>query len=144
MIGYDFGTIDARPVNTVATYTCVSGYMLDGGMTRTCEATGEWSGTDLTCECESIIIIIVNATLPDVLITSIAAVDCNGLSNPTDGMVALTTTTFDSTATYSCNTGLSLNGEATRTCEETGAWSGSAPTCVGMLSLCSLPTQVTY
>ena len=54
MIGYDMETMDARPVNTVATHSCVTGYMLDGGMTRTCEATGEWSGTDLTCECESI------------------------------------------------------------------------------------------
>ncbi len=54
MIGYDMETMDARPVNTVATYTCVTGYMLGGDMTRTCEATGVWSGTDLTCECESI------------------------------------------------------------------------------------------
>ena len=54
MIGYDMETMDARPMNTVATYTCVTGYMLDGDRTRTCEATGMWSGTDPTCECESI------------------------------------------------------------------------------------------
>ena len=82
---------------------------------------------------------------PDLLTTSIAAVDCMGLTNPTDGMVTLTTTTFESTATYSCNTGrLSLSGEATRTCQATGVWTGSAPTCVGMLSLCRLLTQGIY
>ena len=54
MIDYDMETMDARPVNTVATYTCVTGYMLGGDMTRTCGATGEWSGTVPTCKCESI------------------------------------------------------------------------------------------
>ncbi len=81
---------------------------------------------------------------PDLLTTSIAAVDCLGLTNPTDGMVTLTTTTFEGIATYSCNTGLSLSGEATRTCQDTGVWTGLAPTCVGMLSLCSFTTPGIY
>ncbi len=73
------------------------------------------------------------------------AVDCGPLNNTANGQVSTSSgTTFMMTATYTCNPGLSLNGEATRTCEETGAWSGSAPTCDGMLSLCGLPTQVTY
>ncbi len=56
MISYDMGTIVARPLNTVATFTCITGYILSmtGDMTRTCGATGMWSGSAPTCECESI------------------------------------------------------------------------------------------
>ena len=54
MIAYNMGTMDARPLNTVATYTlsCDTGYMLTGDITRTC-VYGTWSGSDSTCECES-------------------------------------------------------------------------------------------
>ena len=38
-------------------------------------------------------------------------------------------TTFGETANYSCNTGYNLVGDSTRTCQATGVWSGSAPTC---------------
>ncbi len=56
MIAYDTESMDARPVGTEATFTCITGYTLSvtGDMTRTCGATGDWSGTDPTCECESI------------------------------------------------------------------------------------------
>lgn len=34
-----------------ATYTCNDGFIISSGNdTRTCEANGEWSGTDPTCE----------------------------------------------------------------------------------------------
>ncbi len=56
MISYDMGTIVVRPLNTVATYTlsCITGYTVTGDMTRTCGSGGMWSGTDPTCDCESI------------------------------------------------------------------------------------------
>ena len=34
-------------------------------------------------------------------------------------------------ATYTCDTGYTLNGGITRTCESDGMWSGSPPTCRG-------------
>ncbi len=55
------------------------------------------------------------------------AVDCGSLTDPTNGMVDTPTTTFGSTATYTCNSG--YNGDTTRTCGDTGDWSGSDPTC---------------
>ena len=58
---------------------------------------------------------------------------CGTLSNPANGRVGHTATTFGRTATYSCNTGYNLVGGITRTCQATGVWSGSAPTCQGML-----------
>ena len=59
--------------------------------------------------------------------------DCGNLTDPANGQVDLTSgTTFGQTATYSCNTGYNLGGDRTRTCQATGEWSGSAPTCQGM------------
>ena len=64
----------------------------------------------------------------------LTAVDCGNLSDPANGSVTHTAgTTLGQTATYSCNTGYNLVGDSTRTCQATGNWSGSAPTCQGML-----------
>ena len=64
----------------------------------------------------------------------ILTVDCGSLTNPANGSVNHTAgTTVGQTATYSCNTGYNLVGNSTRTCQATGNWSGSAPTCEGML-----------
>ena len=65
---------------------------------------------------------------------SLTVVDCGNLTYPVNGSVTHTSgTTFEQTATYTCNTGYNLVGDSTRTCHATGNWSGSAPTCVGML-----------
>ena len=56
-------------------------------------------------------------------------VDCGALTNPQNGQITLTTTTFLSTANYSCNSGYILSGNKTRTCEASGTWSDTAPTC---------------
>jgi len=62
----------------------------------------------------------------------LTAVDCGNLPDPDNGQVNHTAgTTFRETATYSCNTGYNLVGDSTRTCNATGEWSGSAPTCRG-------------
>ena len=39
------------------------------------------------------------------------------------------TTTFNNTATYSCDPGYDLNGEMTRTCNASEVWTPDAPTC---------------
>ncbi len=44
------GAGSPRPVNTVATYTCVTGYTLSGGSTRTCGSDGAWSGFAPVCQ----------------------------------------------------------------------------------------------
>ena len=60
-------------------------------------------------------------------------VGCSSLANPTNGQVSHTGgTTLGQTATYSCNTGYNLVGDSTRTCQSTGVWSGSTPTCQGV------------
>ena len=70
----------------------------------------------------------------------LSAVDCGALLSPTNGQVNHTAgTTLGTTATYSCNTGYSLQGSNSRTCQATGMWSGSPPTCQRML-LCMCKT----
>ena len=65
-----------------------------------------------------------------------SAVDCGTLNNPANGQVSYTgRTTFGQTATYSCDAGYNLVGNSIRTCQATGVWSGSAPTCQGKLLL---------
>ncbi len=50
MVSYNGGSTDNRPVGTVATYTCDTGYILNGGTTtRTCGSDGVWSGSAPTC-----------------------------------------------------------------------------------------------
>ena len=69
-----------------------------------------------------------------VFILPSTVVDCNTLTNPANGQVSTTAgTTFGETATYSCNTAYNLVGDNTRTCQATGEWSGSEPTCQSML-----------
>ena len=64
----------------------------------------------------------------------LTAVDCGTMTIPANGQVSHTGgTTFGQTATYSCNTGYNLVGSSTRTCQSTGVWSGSTPTCQGVL-----------
>ena len=69
--------------------------------------------------------------------------DCStSYSNPTvvcpslfltNGMVSYSDPTLgvDSIATHSCDTGYTLNGGSTRTCEGGGIWTASALTCEG-------------
>ena len=73
-------------------------------------------------------------TLIYMMYSHFAVVDCGNLTNPANGQVVHTAgTTFGQNATYSCNTGYNLAGDSTRTCQATGVWSGSAPTCQGIL-----------
>ena len=66
-------------------------------------------------------------------IPCLTAVNCGTLTNSTNGQVSYTAgTTFGQTATYSCNTGYTLVGDSTRTCQSTGVWSGSTPICQGV------------
>ena len=49
-VDYGAGSPDSRPVDTVATYTCDTGYTLNGDSTRTCRSDRLWSGSAPTCQ----------------------------------------------------------------------------------------------
>ena len=64
-------------------------------------------------------------------------INCGGLSDPENGQVTISPgpvamTGEGATATYTCNSsaGYMLVGTAMRTCQDSGQWSGMAPTCI--------------
>ena len=67
---------------------------------------------------------------------SYPTVVCPSLSL-TNGMVSYSDLTqgVGSVATHSCDTGYTLDGESTRTCQLNWTWSGSALACKGTLGL---------
>ena len=79
--------------------------------------------------------------LHNVFLFLATVVDCGSLPDAPNGSVDHTAgTSLGQTAIYSCNTDYNLVGDSTRTCQATGNWSGSAPTCQGML-LTYLPSS---
>ena len=54
MVSYSDPTLG---VGSEATYSCDTGYTLNGVMTRTCESGETWSGSDPTCKCVLIVLI---------------------------------------------------------------------------------------
>ena len=65
------------------------------------------------------------------MIVSCTVVQCGGLGDPPNGEVSLDGVVFGSQATYNCSAGYNLFGDATRSCEADGRWSGSQPACEG-------------
>ena len=57
------------------------------------------------------------------------AIDCGALTDPTNGQVIFTATTYLNTANYTCNTGYNLVGVDQRICTAAGTWSDGEPTC---------------
>jgi len=61
--------------------------------------------------------------------------DCGLLPNITNGHVTVVegiegSSTYNATATYTCDAGYQLSHTVTRTCEVTGTWSNTQPSCV--------------
>ena len=54
------------------------------------------------------------------------------MSNPDNGEVNMTAIVNGSTAIYTCDSGFQLSGDDTRTCLNTGVWSGQKPICLRM------------
>ena len=56
-------------------------------------------------------------------------VDCGDPGTPTNGQLTLTSTTYNSVVTYTCNMGYTLQGSNSRTCQSNGNWSGNVTKC---------------
>jgi hypothetical protein len=134
---------------TVATYSCNAGYALTGNATQTCQPAGTWSGTAPTCT------MVTTGCTPDPCIHSMTGcmaadasgytcgtcvvgwsgancdvpVTCTGAIAPTNGTVSASSATNGNTVTYGCNSGYTLMGNATATCQPNGTFTGPAPTC---------------
>lgn len=117
------GVVDTSNGTTfgeVATFFCDTGYSLIGDDQRDCQSDGLWGGTSPTCEIK----------------------DCGPLSDPADGLVTVTLTTYDEMANYTCDAGYDLIGVQTRTCWQDGNWSDAEPSC--QRKDCGLPPEIDH
>lgn len=90
-------------------FECDAGFNLQGSTIRRCEADGQWSGVEVKCR----------------------AVDCGRLAIPEHGFAHGNSTTYPNTITFSCNTGFSLHGTSSRTCQADGTWTSGKTRCQG-------------
>ena len=63
------------------------------------------------------------------LLSCIPAVDCGDPGSPTNGQRSVSSTTYNSVVTYTCDVGYTLQGSNSRTCQSSGLWNGSVPQC---------------
>ncbi|XP_078490583.1 sushi, von Willebrand factor type A, EGF and pentraxin domain-containing protein 1 isoform X15 [Ciona intestinalis] len=108
-------------INTVLTYTCGSGFLLENSDKITCTSTGQWSALAATCTRV--------CTEPPAL--------ANGDYSPKNNPVVYR---VGDTVTYTCDMGYSLGSRATSTCQSTGQWVAPTATCV---KVCLTPPSLT-
>ncbi|XP_064386500.1 CUB and sushi domain-containing protein 3-like isoform X1 [Halichondria panicea] len=128
-ISYNGGTSNLRPPDTVAIYTCVNGYKIDGTasdtmITRSCHTNGLWSGTTPSCE-------LICPTFPN---------PTNGVIQYSDSIIPRATA---STASYSCTAGYLFSGTAMRTCTTSGWSNSTTPTCTATCDDLTVPNNGT-
>ncbi|XP_021351273.1 sushi, von Willebrand factor type A, EGF and pentraxin domain-containing protein 1-like [Mizuhopecten yessoensis] len=93
---------------SVASYFCETGYVIQGSTTLTCSASREWTGLVPSCS-------VVRCESP-------STVTSNGRMHGTDF-------TYNGTIHYECDVGYNLVGAANRTCLSSGAWDTPIPIC---------------
>ena len=69
------------------------------------------------------------------LIFPFSAIDCGDPGTPTNGQRSLSSTTYNSVVTYTCDVGYTLQGSNSRTCQFNGQWNGSVPQCSSELEI---------
>ncbi|XP_074620011.1 sushi, von Willebrand factor type A, EGF and pentraxin domain-containing protein 1-like [Acropora palmata] len=111
-------------MGSTATYTCQNNYKATYATIRYCRADGQWSGGEPSC---------IRVLCEEIGQVEHATRVLTGANNGQN--VAGTTATFTCIANYR----MTAEGDATRTCQQDGTWSGTQPRCVA--AFCSpVPT----
>ncbi|XP_028660616.2 LOW QUALITY PROTEIN: sushi, von Willebrand factor type A, EGF and pentraxin domain-containing protein 1 [Erpetoichthys calabaricus] len=95
---------------SVVNYKCKEGFVMNGSSTLKCLRGGQWMPSPLDIQC--------------------FPVRCTEPPNIEQGYINGNNYSFGSVIAYGCNKGYYIKGEKKRTCEATGEWSGSLPTCL--------------
>ncbi|KAG2466627.1 SVEP1 protein, partial [Polypterus senegalus] len=95
---------------SVVNYKCKEGFVMNGSSTLKCLRGGQWMPSPLDIRC--------------------FPVRCTEPPNIEQGYINGNNYSFGSVIAYGCNKGYYIKGEKKRTCEATGEWSGSLPTCL--------------
>ncbi|CAH1240011.1 SVEP1 [Branchiostoma lanceolatum] len=116
------GTVQPTNCNneylTTCQFQCNYGYkLLRGTPERTCHANKTWSGAPTICQ----------------------KIECPGLALPSDGQRACVTSDgqqatgtfpYETTCTFTCNQGYTLQGSSVRKCLQEGKWDGTEAKCL--------------
>ena len=120
-----------RAVGGRATYTCNNGFRLVGSFTRTCLSNGSWSGAEPVCNCMfQQKVLIIHKIFSMHSITDTLSVFCPDLDPPSNGTVSVKSNFVGGRAYYYCNYGYRRFGYSSRTCQFSGTWSRTQPTCI--------------
>lgn len=92
-----------------ATYSCSSGFTLDGPASRQCLSNGSWSFAHQDCR----------------------VIECPSPQPIRHGTLQMNTLVpiYRSSVTYTCDVGYAVKGDSMLTCEEHGSWSNTLPSC---------------
>ncbi|XP_036420118.1 L-selectin-like, partial [Colossoma macropomum] len=104
--------ISTNSYNSTCTFSCEEGFELRGSNTTQCDHTGQWTHKTPTC----------------------SAVQCSSISGNSSGWSLncshpISTNSYNSTCTFSCEEGFELRGSNTTQCDHTGQWTHKTPTC---------------
>ncbi|KAK1164032.1 L-selectin-like isoform X1 [Acipenser oxyrinchus oxyrinchus] len=100
--------------NSTCQFQCSEGFALNGSSMVTCNSSGHWTETIPTC----------------------TAVKCDTLSEPDHSIITCSdrygSFSYNSTCQFRCSEGFALNGSSMVTCNSSGHWTETIPTCTGV------------
>uniref|UniRef100_A0A8D2Q3Y2 p-selectin n=1 Tax=Varanus komodoensis TaxID=61221 RepID=A0A8D2Q3Y2_VARKO len=97
-------------------FRCAAGFLIRGAESTVCDASGEWSSPEPTCQVKQ----------------------CQEIETPTRGTMDCVTPmgnfAYNATCDFACEPGFQLNGSKTLRCDAVGQWTSQVPSCDGMTS----------
>ena len=141
-----------RNYNVTVDFSCNTGYILNGNSSRTCQSTGQWSGTQPTCNskllcparvwlqrmndihCSHVMLLWRSLSWNVIFFFNVGS--CGTPRSLANGDTSYTSTTVGSIVTYTCDPGYVMTaGNSSRRCQSVGLWSGNPPTCTRKCTL---------
>ncbi|CAH1274042.1 BMP1 [Branchiostoma lanceolatum] len=96
---------------TQVTFSCNTGYVLNGPSDSTCQANGTWTSPASTSICTRVQCPLLTAPI-------------NGAQTPPTGA-----NFYQDRVTFTCDAGYARNGSSDTTCQADGTWTNPVPTC---------------
>ncbi|XP_044295189.1 P-selectin-like isoform X2 [Varanus komodoensis] len=92
-------------------FRCAAGFLIRGAESTVCDASGEWSSPEPTCQVKQ----------------------CQEIETPTRGTMDCVTPmgnfAYNATCDFACEPGFQLNGSKTLRCDAVGQWTSQVPSC---------------
>lgn len=153
---YGYKTGENYWAGQMVTFTCDTGYHLEGPTNRLCLEGGNWSDVMPTCECSysnsftpigmmMMILMIMMATMMVLMMVVIMMMMmmyfyflssghryCDKPNPLENGYIVGTEFWEGKNVTYKCNKGYRARGQMVRFCNKTGNWTEEEPKCEGL------------